>query len=115
MSKDISLIEIADRVTDAVLECRIINKDELNKIIYPILKIWIKKAVHVPSNIEAMHRMHKQDIRNNKKSQKAFENKQKEMLLKKEVKNKFYRKELIKAIGHDKVNALDLQFKINYK
>lgn len=41
---DLKLDEIANRITDAVLEERFINKESLLKRIRPILKIWLKRA-----------------------------------------------------------------------
>lgn len=44
MAYDLSLDEIADRIIDAVLNERHINRESLRKIIRPILKIWLKKT-----------------------------------------------------------------------
>lgn len=41
---NLSLDEISNRVVDAVLDERMINKDSLIKRIRPILKIWLKNT-----------------------------------------------------------------------
>lgn len=44
MAYDLSLDEIANRIIDAILNERHINKENLHKLIRPILKIWIKQV-----------------------------------------------------------------------
>lgn len=41
---NLKLNEIADRICDAILEERFINKETLLSRIRPILKIWLKRA-----------------------------------------------------------------------
>jgi hypothetical protein len=41
---ELSLNDIAERVVDAVLEERFLNKKSLTKTIRPILKIWFNKS-----------------------------------------------------------------------
>lgn len=44
MEYDLSLDEIAERLIDAILNEQYINKENLHKIIRPILKVWLKKT-----------------------------------------------------------------------
>lgn len=41
---DLSLKEISERLTDAILDEPHINRASLEKIILPVLKIWLKKT-----------------------------------------------------------------------
>ncbi len=100
--EDLSLNEIADRIVDAVLEQRVLNREELIKTIRPLLSIWTKRC-----NVSKDREGFKATIQKLEKENSLRINNYKKKLTKENTKQNGYRNKLIEVIGIDKVRALD--------
>ena len=79
---DISLDEISKRVTDAVLAQPYINRDKLQTLIRPILKVWLKNTDEF-------------------KSQKANKTKLQFTIENREVQQKFWLSKVRELVGNE--------------
>lgn len=108
--KDVSLNDIADRIIDAILECRMINRDELKKIIRPILSIWLQTKIHVPKNSTTLNHQLSHKVSQDLKSFLVKNERLKERIKDKEQEKKFYRNELIKILGDNGIKSIDTKY-----
>lgn len=79
MAHDLSLDEISERLIDAILNEQYINKENLHKIIKPILKIWLKKTDEFKSQKASKSQLQK-TIENRGLQQKFWLNKFREII-----------------------------------
>jgi hypothetical protein len=110
--RDLSLNEISERVIDAILECRMINKDELRKIIRPILSVWMRAKVHIPKNQKSLNNQIAHEKAQDLKARLAMKNKLERQIEDKEKQKRFYRNELLKIVGDNGIKGIDAQFEL---
>jgi len=79
MEKDLSLDEIAKRITNAIMNEPYFDRDSLNGIIKPILKIWLKKTDSFKSQKAPKSRL-QETIENRQIQLKFWYNKTKELV-----------------------------------
>lgn len=84
--KDLSLDEISKRVTDAVLSQPYINRNELQSLIRPILKVWLKCTDEF-------------------KSQKANKTKLQFTIENREVQQRFWRDKVRELVGSENMQS----------
>ena len=108
---DLSIEEIANRIIEGILNEPNFNKSSLNKIITPILRIWIKRA-QSPQNAKAYENALKSEMAKNLESKLAIKDKYSKKLKECNKERTFYRNKLIEIIGYEGIESIDKQINI---